>query len=318
VADAVATAREPLGPTGGGLVAEVRLRPAAYAALVPSHGRGGAVVLLSALLAAGVCATVLAAVGVRRVERLAELRADFVANVSHELRTPLGQIALSAETLRLGRERSADERARFLGVIAREAERLRALVERVLAFSALERGAPRLAPEPTELGALAREVAGAFALHAPAGVAIVVVADDAVWAEVDRDALRQVLGNLLDNALKHGPERQTVTVAVRGAAAERGAPHALVTVDDEGHGVAARDRRRIFEPYARLDRARREAVAGSGLGRAVVDRLGRAHGGRVRVEDAPPPAGGARFVVELPGLAIDREPAPAHAGAGGR
>jgi signal transduction histidine kinase len=114
-----------------------------------------------------------------------------------------------------------------------------------------------------------------------------------VVAPVDADALRQMLINLLDNAVKYGPEGQRIAVAL---AAENGT--ARVLVDDEGPGVPAGDRERIWERFWRLQRDRGSAVAGTGIGLAVVRELAELHGGRAWVEDAP--AGGARFVIEVP------------------
>jgi signal transduction histidine kinase len=109
---------------------------------------------------------------------------------------------------------------------------------------------------------------------------------------VDRAALRQTLLNLLDNAVKYGPAGQTVRLAV-----QRTGTRVRLTVDDGGPGIAAEDRERVWLPFYRLERDARSAIAGSGIGLAVVRDLISLHGGRVCVEDAP--GGGARFVVEL-------------------
>jgi signal transduction histidine kinase len=115
-----------------------------------------------------------------------------------------------------------------------------------------------------------------------------------VVARIDRDAFRQVLLNLLDNAAKYGPRGQTVQV---GMAVVRFAVR--VWVRDRGPGVPREDRARIWEPYRRLDRPADATVGGSGIGLAVVRDVVELHGGRVWVEDAR--GGGARFVVEIPG-----------------
>ena len=112
-------------------------------------------------------------------------------------------------------------------------------------------------------------------------------------AMADRGALRQILLNLLDNAVKYGPPGQTVRVG--GA---RGEDAVRIWVDDEGPGVPEEYRRKILQPYYRLERDAESAVGGSGIGLAVVEELVQMHDGRIVVEDAP--TGGARFLVELP------------------
>jgi len=130
-----------------------------------------------------------------------------------------------------------------------------------------------------------------------------------VVAAVDAEAFRQMLLNLLDNAVKYGPEDQTVTVTLAPADA---AGHVQVTVDDQGPGIPHAERERIWERFWRLERDRGSAVAGTGIGLAVVRELAALHGGRAWIED--PPAGhgqGARFVLEVPAAAPPAAPPPA-------
>jgi signal transduction histidine kinase len=248
----------------------------------------------------------------RREYELAALRAEFVSNVSHELRTPLAQIRMFAETLLLGRVRSPEERRRSLEIVDQEARRLTHLVENVLLFSRAERGAVRLAPEPTELTGLVREVVDGFLPLALARqVTIRTELGEGLVVCVDRNAVRQILLNLLDNAVKYGPPGQTVTVATTAAG-----DSVRIRVDDQGPGIPPRDRRHVWERFWRLAREEKSAVAGTGIGLAVVHELTAQHGGRAWCEEAP--GGGARFLVELPrteGAAVEaasaREPASA-------
>jgi signal transduction histidine kinase len=231
----------------------------------------------------------------RREHDLTQLRADFVASVSHELRTPLAQIRLFSETLLLGRVRSQDEARRSLEIIQQESRRLTHLVDNVLYFSRSERGTASLSPAPARLAAIAAELVEAFGPLARSGrsnVLLQVKSD--VEAPVDGGAFRQILLNLLDNAVKYGRPEQTITIGI-----DRRANQAVITVDDQGPGVPSEARDRIWAPYSRLVSASASAVAGAGIGLAVVRELVALHGGTVRVEDAP--GGGARFVVELPG-----------------
>jgi signal transduction histidine kinase len=241
------------------------------------------------------------------------MRADFVASVSHELRTPLAQIRLFSETLLLGRVRSETEGRRSLEIIQQESRRLTHLVENVLYFARSERGAQRLSYVPTRLTRLTAELIEAFAPLARSGRAAVVLDARAdVDVPVDAGAMRQILLNLLDNAVKYGPQDQTIVVTI-----DRRGGHAVMTVDDEGPGVPADARGRIWQPYSRLATASASAVAGTGIGLAVVRDLVALHGGAAYVTDAP--GGGARFVIEVPGAvaAVDGElPEPASAGSG--
>jgi signal transduction histidine kinase len=267
-----------------------------------SGGRGRLAVLL-ALLALTALLLAVALRQLRREAALARMRADFVSSVSHELRTPLTQIRMFAELLRLGWTRSAEERERSLAVIDQEAHRLGLLVERVLAFDRTERllaldgtgrTAPSLTTEESELAPLVHDAVTAFRpLAAVRGVTIETRLGRAIVAPVDRGALRQILVNQLDNAVKYGPDGQTIAVSLRVHGA-----YARLVVDDGGPGIPPADRDAVWEPFHRLARDANSSVAGSGIGLAVVRRLALAHGGRAIVESAP--AGGARIVVDLP------------------
>jgi signal transduction histidine kinase len=244
--------------------------------------------------------TVLLGVAVQQLRRehdLTRLRADFVASVSHELRTPLAQIRLFSETLLLGRVRSQDEARRSLEIIQQESRRLTHLVDNVLYFSRSERGTASLSPSPARLAAIAAELVEAFEPLARSGRSHVQLqVKNDVEAPVDGGAFRQIVLNLLDNAVKYGRPDQTITIGI-----DRQANQAVITVDDQGPGVPLDARERIWAPYSRLVSASSTAVAGAGIGLAVVRELVALHGGSVRVDDAP--GGGARFVVELPGAA---------------
>jgi signal transduction histidine kinase len=295
----------------GRLRYQISLKPEAAEKLVIGGLPRSRVPLLLGLLALTAGLLAVAIQQLRREHDLTQLRADFVASVSHELRTPLAQIRLFSETLLLGRIRSEAEGRRSLEIIQQESRRLTHLVENVLYFSRSERGTQPLSPVPTRLATLAGELIEAFAPLARSGRAdVTLTVKSEVEVSADGCALRQILLNLLDNAVKYGPPDQTVAVTID----QRG-PLAVITVDDEGPGIPAEARARIWQPYSRLASAAASAVAGAGIGLAVVRDLVSRHGGEVRVEDAP--SGGARFVVELPGAAMassSTETAAAHSG----
>ena len=249
----------------------------------------GVLVLLAGLVAAAI-------LQLRREHELARLRADLTAGVSHELRTPLAQILLFGETLMLERTRSDRERRAAAEVIVREARRLMHLVENALHFTRTDRNLLHLSPESIDLGVVTREILVSFApLAWTARVTLREVIDVPALALIDAAAYRQIVLNLLENAIRYGPAGQTVTVRV-----ERHDGGARLVVEDEGPGIAVGDRERVWAPFVRLT-SQRHVPMGTGIGLAVVRDLTARHGGRVWVERAD--AGGARFVVELPSSA---------------
>jgi signal transduction histidine kinase len=238
----------------------------------------------------------------RREQEVTRLRNDFVAGVSHELRTPLAQIRLFAQLLRKGTLHSAPDTDRALRIIDQEARRLTFLVDNVLDFARSERPAQRIAPVVTDVAAEACEALEAFEpLAEERGIELHEELQTGTYALVDPRALRQILLNFLDNAAKYGPRGQTISVgAVRTDGWVR------LWVDDGGPGVPESERERIWRPFYRIA-PDDSTVPGSGIGLAVVKELVAQHGGRVHVERAP--AGGARFVAELP--VADRPPTAA-------
>ncbi len=287
-------ARHALGGLFGDLAVELTLARALAPRLIIGGLPGSRLPLLLGVLG---LATVLAVAGVgqlRQERRLARLREDFVAGASHELRTPLAQIRLFAETLRLGRIRSPDEGERSLAVIEREARRLEHLVENLLHFSRAERSVLRVTPERIDLATLTQEIVGDFeSLAAKGGVRLAAeVAPGLLW-DVDVSAYRQILINLLDNAVKYGGPGSTVSVRLTGD------PKAVtLAVVDQGEGVPPNEREQVWHRFWRGAAARRGGIAGTGIGLATVRDLVTLHGGSCWVEPAEPR--GARFVVRLP------------------
>lgn len=246
----------------------------------------GLLVLMAGLVVAAI-------LQLRREHELARLRADLTAGVSHELRTPLAQILLFGETLMLERTRSDRERRAAAEIIVREARRLMHLVENALHFTRADRDLLEPSSEVVDLGAVTREILVAFApLAWTAKVTLQEDIEAPAPALVDGAAYRQIVLNLLENAVRYGPPGQTVTVRV-----ERLDGAARLAVEDEGPGVPIADRERIWSPFVRLTNGRR-GTNGTGIGLAVVRDLTARHGGRAWVERAE--RGGARFVVELP------------------
>src|SRR5260221_1140817 len=250
--------------------------------------------MLGVIFALTVGLMVAALLQLRRQQQLAQLRVDFVSGVSHELRTPLAQIRLFAELLRNGQLRSEQERERSIGIIYEEAQRLTYLVENVLAFSRSEHGRGAVTVEPV---AMDREIEAAVDAFVPLArvrrAKIKSTIERGLVARVDPRALRQIVLNLLHNAVKYRPLGQTVTISLSATQST-----VLVAVEDRGPGVPRSEREQIWEPYYRLTREADAAVGGSGIGLSIVRELVFMHGGRTWVEDAP--GGGARFVVGFP------------------
>lgn len=286
----VPTAMEMLGETGHVFTA-VSLRPDARTRLASSRSGGWTSTLMSlAALSAGM--VLMALYHLRRAMHLTAMRSRFVTSVSHELRTPLAQIRMFAETLGYGRARSDEERQRFIAILHREAVRLSELVENVLQFARLDQRKEPLAFASVDLRQEADDAAVSLAPIAAAHDATIVneVPPGArVWA--DRGAVRRIILNLLDNALKYGPAGQTIVI---GAAAEDG--RVRLRVDDQGPGVPAGARETIFRAFERHG-VGPSSPTGSGIGLTIVRELVGALGGTVHVEDRP--GGGARFVVTL-------------------
>jgi len=299
------TGHDTLGSFVANLQVDVSLRLEIAGRLVIGGLPRSRLPLLVALFALTAGLIVIALIQLRREYDLAALRTDFVSGVSHELRTPLAQIRMFAETLLLGRVRSANEQQRSLEIIDQEARRLTHLVENLLHFSRSERQSLRVAPVPMVLGPAIRAVLESFApLAGTRQVRLATHLTEGLVASVDDSALRQMLLNLLDNAVKYGPDGQTVTVGTN-ASGDR----VQLWVQDQGPGIPAHDRDHIWERFWRLERDRGTAVAGTGIGLSVVRELAALQRGRVWVETAP--GGGARFVIELPAAVLGSAPVAA-------
>ena len=276
------SATDTLESERGGLRATVELDSAFAAGLVVGDVTSPPLRLIALLLTLSAVLAVAAVVQVRRTRALGELRSQFVANVSHELRTPLTHISMFAETLMRYPERSSDERFRFASIIHREAHRLTNLVDGVLRFSRLDAGRDTITAVPMDLAAEVREAIEVFRPMLD-GARASLNCDIPERAPIlgDASAIRQIIVNLLDNAIKHGSPGQTVTVRVRVLASG-----VALEVSDEGIGIPAEQRERVLEPFARLGEETGRKVAGAGLGLAVVRSLVELHGGRLAIDDA--------------------------------
>jgi len=224
-----------------------------------------------------------------------QLKSDFVSTVSHELRTPLAAIYGAAMTLRredveLGHEQEAG----MLEVIAGESERLARIVNDILLASRLDSGAATVSIGRTDATELARGVIAAAETHRPVDVELVLTAPDpGPPVAADPDGLRQVLVNLVENAVKYSPNGGRVELEL-----EQVDSRVRFAVRDRGLGIPASEQERIFEKFFRLDPNLSRGVGGTGLGLYISRELVRRMGGRIRVESEP--GRGSTFSFDLP------------------
>ncbi|HEX6952962.1 MAG TPA: ATP-binding protein [Gaiellaceae bacterium] len=228
-------------------------------------------------------------------QALERARSDFVATASHELRTPLAAVYGAARTLRrTDIEIPAEQHDRFLDIIVSETERLTAIVSQILLAGQLEDGRVDVTTAATDLSSLAESVLDSARLRVPDQIALRLERDGAPSvALADEDKLRQVLVNLLDNAIKYSPDGGDVAIELAG-----GQGRVRLTVRDRGLGIPAGEQERIFEKFYRLDPALTRGVGGSGLGLFISRELVSRMGGSLTVRSQP--GDGAAFVVDLP------------------
>jgi two-component system phosphate regulon sensor histidine kinase PhoR len=251
-------------------------------------------ILVLAFSGAAVTGIILVWVFVRREANLSQLQSDFVSKVSHELRTPLTSIRLFSETLAL-RRGDAEAEAKCVQGLSRETTRLQELIDRLLDWGQMESGRRLYHMRETDLYAIVAEATSAFepmreqrgaalSCELPAGLPPVLA---------DRAAVSDALLNLLTNACKYGgdPPQIQVTVEVRGR-------NVGLIVSDNGSGIPAREHKRIFQKFYRVDDRLSREREGSGLGLAIVHHVAKAHAGSVEVKSAP--GTGSAFKLWLP------------------
>ncbi|MGW3358970.1 sensor histidine kinase [Streptomyces bungoensis] len=226
-----------------------------------------------------------------RRERLEAQRKAVVSDIAHELRSPLTNIRGWLEVVRDG---VVDPEPALLDSLHEEALVLQRIIDDLQDLAAADAGTLRLRREPLRAGDLLDQVAAA---HRPAAdaarVALRTESDAAAWLDADPVRMRQALGNLVSNALRHTPAGGTVTLAAR-----RDGEEVVLTVADTGAGIAPEDLARVFDRFWRAEKSRSRRTGGSGLGLSIVRHLAAAHGGTA--EAASEPGRGAVFTLRLP------------------
>jgi signal transduction histidine kinase len=228
--------------------------------------------------------------------KLEQLRSDFVATASHELRTPVAAVYGAAETLRQRRgQLDVRTQSRLLDMIASESSNLAEIVDQILLTNELDAHIVTIARRPVDPVELAGGVVEAAASRAPENVSISLEADpqDSGPVVTDETRLRQILVNLVENAVKYSPGGGTVKVGVR-----RAPDRISFEVRDQGMGIAPEDRERIFEKFYRADPSMSRGVGGTGLGLYIVNELVSRLGGSIEVSSTP--GSGSSFRVDFP------------------
>jgi two-component system phosphate regulon sensor histidine kinase PhoR len=238
-------------------------------------------------------------VDVTALRRLEGVRTEFVANASHELRTPITIIKSASEACQAELRRDVEATERFIQIIDRNAERLRKLVDDLLELTRVESAEFKLNLEPLSIEPLVQSVLQLFQDHAEKKHIQLdsSLPRDALVVRADRHATEEVLGNLIDNALKYCSDGSRVSV--------RAEPHGAalrIAVEDTGPGIEEAHLSRVFERFYRVDPGRSSEIGGTGLGLAIVKHLVEAMEGTVGVESVP--GRGSRFWFTLPRLEV--------------
>ncbi len=230
-----------------------------------------------------------------RRERLEEQRKAMVSDIAHELRSPLTNIRGWLEVTRDG---VVDPDPALLGSLHEESLVLQRIIDDLQDLAAADAGTLRLHREPVRAAELLDQVVAAHRVAAvTADVEVRTDVDGDPWLDADPVRMRQVLGNLVSNALRHTPAGGTVRVAAR-----RDGDDAVFTVTDTGSGIAAEDLPHVFERFWRAEKSRSRRTGGSGLGLPIVRHLIAAHGGTATAQSEP--GRGATFTLRLPGTGM--------------
>lgn len=265
--------------------------------------------IFGALIIASALAALLGLLGAyrsfRRQQELNALKSNFVSSVSHELRAPIASVRLMAENLERGKIADAPKQNEYFRFIVQECRRLSSLIENVLDFSRIEQNRKQYEFEPTDLNLLARETVKAMEPYAAEKeiqlrmeTSNIQHSTSNIEFNVDGRAIQQALINLIDNAIKHSPKGETVTLGLDYGQRRTGATPVLLSVADRGPGIPREEHEKIFERFYRRGSELRRETQGVGIGLSIVKHIVEAHGGNIFVESEP--GKGSKFTIVLP------------------
>lgn len=231
--------------------------------------------------------------GLGHEQRLVGMKANFLSAVSHELKTPLTAIRMFSEMLSSGKA-PPEKAVQYAGRIGAEAERLQGMIEGILAYTRLEEDPGALRPEDLDLSAVARESAGLLSeSFERAGIRLNLRLAPLAPLRADYNAMRSLVQNLLENALKYSRPGTETTLEVTA-----GNEEIVLRVADQGIGIPAADQRRVFERFYRAGDEMTRRTRGSGLGLALVKRIADAHGAAIRLNSRE--GQGTEMIVSFP------------------
>ncbi len=265
-----------------------------YVVLVEGRMRRSALLLILAFGILGV-GLLLIFRTVDRQTKLAQMKTDFVSNVSHELRTPLALIRMFAESLEMNRVPSDEKKQEYYRIIGSESERLGYLINNILDFSKMEAGKKVYQKAHISLNEVVESIMGTYRYTLDARSFVWELKLDQVDSRIyaDRDAIAEILINLIENAIKYSADAKYLSVATQSDGST-----ASLVVTDRGIGIASEHHNRIFELFYRVETSLTHTSRGTGLGLAIVKRIADDHGAKIQIDSEP--GRGSTFAVIFP------------------
>lgn len=232
---------------------------------------------------------------VQREMELAQKKADFVSNVSHEIRTPLALINMFAETLLLGRVKEEKKKHEYYEIITKEVNRLTNMLNRILSFSKIEAEKREFKKQEIDLSEIIEDVLHTYSFHLENNGFNYAchLSEEPLPVLIDKEALIEVMVNLIDNGMKYSLEEKDIQVSTG-----KEGDHAFVSVTDRGMGIAKNQLNKLFEKFYRVPSGDVHDTKGSGLGLSIVQHIVEAHQGEVKVSSKP--GEGSEFKVLIP------------------
>jgi two-component system phosphate regulon sensor histidine kinase PhoR len=247
--------------------------------------------LLVALDVILIIAVILVFRNLKREVDLAQNKSDFVSNVSHEIRTPLALISMFAETLELDRVPTEEKKREYYGIISKEAQRLSGIVNKILNFSQTEAKKKTLHIESLHLDTEINSILTTYDFHLRnKGFHYTFAGTESLWIMADREALTEMIINLIDNAMKYSEDKKQIEIATG-----REGQYGFVAVRDHGMGISAKDQKHIFDKFYRVSSGNLAKSRGTGLGLSLVKQLMEEQQGRITVNSEP--GKGSRFTL---------------------